>query len=271
MTRALRPLTPQTWLVCFGSAGLLGFSLAWQRWMAWGKPGKPSFWSAEYLQPAMIPWYTWALVAPVVVVLLHELASAEMNRLRRAVRYVSLAVYAIALHTVVSSFALGWWWSFPNPIPVDPGWHITDQLRNRATLSVLIVWVIAATYHATRKTSSAPPPQPLAIPGPIALKAADRVWFIAPGDIVWVEADGDYVVVNTVQRRHRIREPISALEQRLPGDSFVRVSRSAIVNLAAIREVQRWFRGNFVVILRDGSKVTTGARYRDRLAGRIPL
>ena len=282
MKAAPRILNTQTWLVCFGSATLLGILLAWQRWAAWRRPDKPSFWSAEYIQPAMIPWYAWALIAPIIVLALHQVASAEMPRWRRVARYAGLAVLAIAVHTVVSSFALGWWWSFPNPIPVDPGWHIMDQLRNRATLSVLVVWVIAATYHATWRASSTPlvaapsaagpASQPIrALAGPIALKAADRTWLVDPADIAWVEADGDYVVVHVGPKRHRIRETISALEQRLPGDRFVRVSRSAIVNLSAIREVQRWFRGNFVVILRDGTKVTTGARYRDRLTGRIPL
>ena len=286
-TRAAPTLTARTWLLCFAVASLLGVATAWQRWMAWRNPDKPSFWSGEYLQPAMIPWHAWALIAPLLVFVLNQVASAEMTKRRRAATCVALALLAIGLHTVVSSFALGWWWSFPNPIPVDPGWHIMDQLRNRAMLSVLVVWVIVATYYATRPASAAPAiaaiprpvathpstgrdPAPIVRAGPIALKAADRVWLVDPADIVWVQADGDFVVVHTAQKQHRIREPISALEQRLPGE-FIRISRSAIVNVSAIREVQRWFRGNFVVILRDGTKVTTGARYRERLAARIPL
>jgi hypothetical protein len=290
--KAARILNARTWLVCFGSATLLGVTLAWQRWASWRWPEKPSFWSAEYLQPAMIPWYVWALIAPIIVLALHQVASAETSSHRRVARYAGLALLAIALHTVVASFALGWWWSFPNPIPVDPAWHIVDQLKNRVTMSALVVWVIAATYHATWRASEARDPgQPAVVPapeapprtlpapearpkaqaGPIALKAADRVWLVDPADIEWIEADADYVVVHVGQKRHRIRETITALEQRVPGDRFVRVSRSAVVNLSAIREVQRWFRGNLVLILRDGTKVTTGARYRDRLTGRIPL
>jgi hypothetical protein len=276
-----RILTPRTWLVCFGGASLLGITLAWQRWMAWRNPAKPSFWSPQYLQPAMIPWYAWALIAPILVLILHQVASAETTRPQRVARYAGIVLLAIALHTVVASFALGWWWSFPNPVPVDPGWHIMDQLRNRATLSVLVVWVIAATYHATRRASptpsavaplrAAPDPAPIAAPRPIALKAADRIWFVAPAEIAWVEADGDYVLVHTARVQHRIREPISSLERRLSAHEFARVSRSAIVNLSAVREVQRGARRNLVLILYDGTRVTTGARYRDRLAGRIPL
>jgi hypothetical protein len=278
-------LNARTSLISFASATLLGLLLAWQRWSSSRWPDKPSFWSAEYLQPAMIPWYAWAVIAPVMVLALQQVASAESSTVRRVAKYAGLAVLAIALHAVVSSFALGWWWSFPSLIPVDPGWHIMDQLRNRMMLSVLIVWVIAATYFAAGRdataTTAATPgtavtagtatTRPATAPGPIALKTADRVWFVQPADIVWVEADGDYVVVHTAAKQHRIRERISTLEHRLAADEFVRVSRSAIVNMSAIREVQRWFRGNFVVILRDGTKVTTGARYRDRLTRFVPL
>jgi len=95
------------------------------------------------------------------------------------------------------------------------------------------------------------------------------VWFVESSDIDWIEADGDYVIVHVGTTRHRIRETISSMERRVPQGQLVRVSRSAIVNLSAVREMQRWFRGNFVIILRDGTRITTGARYRDRLIRRI--
>jgi two-component system LytT family response regulator len=105
--------------------------------------------------------------------------------------------------------------------------------------------------------------------GPLALKAADRVFFVEPRDIDWIEADGDYLIVHVGTVQHRIRETISSIERRVPADFLVRVSRSAIVNLTSVREMQRWFRGNFVIILRDGTRVTTGAKYRDRIVRRI--
>ncbi|HJU72558.1 MAG TPA: LytTR family DNA-binding domain-containing protein [Gemmatimonadaceae bacterium] len=270
-------LGARTWLLCFAAATALGTTLAWQRWSAWRSQGKPPFWSAEYIQPQLIPWYSWAVIAPLLMLALHHVASLDMTKWRRIMAYVGLAVLAISLQAVVQGLALGWWWSFPNLIPRDPTWHIVDQLKSRSTMSVLVVWVIGAMYHATMRARTEkvdlspalelPPPAPTT--GPIALKAADRVWFVAPSEIEWVEADGDYVIVHTAKGKHRIRETISAFEMRLPSDQLVRVSRSSIVNIASIKEMQRWFRGNYVVILRNGTKVTTGARYRDRLTRRI--
>jgi hypothetical protein len=288
-----------TWLWSFAAATALGTTLAWQRWSGWRYQNKPPFWSAEYIQPQLIPWYAWAVIAPLLMLALHRVASREMPKWRRIAAYVGLAVLAISLQAVVQGFVLGWWWSFPSLVPVDPAWHIVDQLKHQSTMSVLVVWVIGAMYHATRTAPSATadpstslgmtaPSLGMTAPslgttapapgstsgstpatGPIALKGADRMWLVYPAQIDWVEADGDYVIVHTAGDRHRIRERISALEQRLPPDQLVRVSRSAIVNIASIREIQPWFRGNHLVILRDGTKVTTGARYRDRLTRRI--
>ena len=56
---------------------------------------------------------------------------------------------------------------------------------------------------------------------------------------------------------------MSSLELRLEPHRFIRVHRSAIVNRSRIREMQPWFQGEYVLILRDGTKVTTGRSYRE--------
>ena len=282
-----RVVGASTWLASFAIATVFGLGVAFQRWFAYRGPNKPpSFWDARFVQPQLIPWYAWALIAPLLMLLLDRLPWGELRTWRRAALYAGVGALAIAAQAMIAGFALGWWWSFPNIIPMDPAWHIADELRTRSALSLLIVWLIAATYHArVRAASVMAPPTPAAPPppsntstavetpavpqGPLALRGADRVWFVEPSDIDWIEADGDYVVVYVGATRHRVREPISSIERRVSPTQLVRVSRSAIVNLSAIREMQRWFRGNFVIILRDGTRVITGAKYRDRLTRRI--
>jgi hypothetical protein len=279
-----------TWLVSFAIATVFGLVVALQRWYAWRGPDKPpSFWDPQVIQPQLIPWYAWAAIAPLLMLVLDRLPWSELRGWRRAGLYAAIAIVAIIVQATIAGFALGWWWSFPNPIPRDPTWHIAFELRNRTTVSVLIVWLITAMYHASVRASGgtftepASVPDPVAPPsateappspappaaGPLSLRTADRIWFVDPHTIDWIEADGDYLIVHVGTASHRIRETISSMEQRVPPELLVRVSRSAIVNLSAIREMQRWFRGNFVIILRDGTKVTTGARYRDRIIRRI--
>ena len=63
------------------------------------------------------------------------------------------------------------------------------------------------------------------------------------------------------------------IKLRIRGDSarFLRISRSVIVNLERIQEVQPWFQGDYVLILTDGTRLTSTRGYREnmrRLLGR---
>jgi two-component system LytT family response regulator len=59
-----------------------------------------------------------------------------------------------------------------------------------------------------------------------------------------------------------VRETMTNLEQRLPPEQFIRIHRSTLVNTDRIREIQPWFGGDYVIILTDGTKLTSGRRYR---------
>ena len=58
---------------------------------------------------------------------------------------------------------------------------------------------------------------------------------------------------------------MSTLESKLPADKFMRISRSVIVNMEKIRELQPLFHGEYAVILRNGTRLTLSRSYRDRL------
>jgi two-component system LytT family response regulator len=58
---------------------------------------------------------------------------------------------------------------------------------------------------------------------------------------------------------------MGALETRLPSDKFLRISRSAIVNIERIKELQPMFHGEYVVFLRNGTRLTLSRTYRDKV------
>jgi two-component system LytT family response regulator len=97
----------------------------------------------------------------------------------------------------------------------------------------------------------------------LAVRSGDRYLIVRCDDILWVEADRNYVELHTASGSHRLRESLGALESRLKGGAFLRISRSALVRLDAVREVQPWFRGDYLVVLKDGHKLTLTRRYRD--------
>lgn len=97
------------------------------------------------------------------------------------------------------------------------------------------------------------------------IKEEGRVFFLKADEIEWIEAEGNYVILHAGKQRHLFREAISNLETRLDPRRFQRIGRSAIVNLDCIRELQSWFRGDYKVILRDGTELKLSHRYRDNL------
>jgi two-component system LytT family response regulator len=96
-----------------------------------------------------------------------------------------------------------------------------------------------------------------------------RAVLLPTTEIDRVDVDGNYLVLHAGATRHVMRLTLSALEERLPPELFVRLNRSTLVNVNFIREIQTYFRGDFAVVLKDGSSVITGQTYRERLRARF--
>lgn len=96
----------------------------------------------------------------------------------------------------------------------------------------------------------------------LAIKGDGRVILVDVDEVDRLEAAGNYVEVHSGARHHLVRETMASLEARLDPARFVRVSRSSIVNAVRVRELQPMFNGDFVVVLRDGTKVAGSRRYR---------
>jgi len=102
-------------------------------------------------------------------------------------------------------------------------------------------------------------------PDRLAFKADGKVVFVRVGDLDWAEADGNYVRLHTRAGTHHFRETLTALEQQLPAESFLRISRSQLVNVDRIKEVEPLFYGDATVVLHDGTKLSLSRHYRERL------
>lgn len=104
-------------------------------------------------------------------------------------------------------------------------------------------------------------------PERLAFKENGRIVFVRPETIDWIESDGNYVRVHAGGHSHYVRDTLAGLESQLSRDKFMRISRSVIVNLDRIKELQPVFYGDYAVILQDGSKLSMSRTYRDRLQG----
>lgn len=89
-------------------------------------------------------------------------------------------------------------------------------------------------------------------------------------DVTWIQAEENYVRLHVGAESYLVRGTLASLEERLDADRFVRVHRSHIVNLEAIRELQPWSHGDWRIILHDGRELMLSRRYRDRLPELAP-
>jgi two-component system, LytTR family, response regulator len=78
---------------------------------------------------------------------------------------------------------------------------------------------------------------------------------VSVGDIEWIEAADYYVCLHSGGKRHLLRESIRALETKLDPKKFIRLHRSAIVNLDHVREIHRDGQAEGWVLLSTGARV----------------
>jgi two-component system, LytTR family, response regulator len=99
----------------------------------------------------------------------------------------------------------------------------------------------------------------------LVVRSGGRIVILRAAEIDWVEAASNYVRLHAGGRDYLLRETMTALEAKLNPADFVRIHRSTIVRVDRIRELEPLFQGDYVVILTDGTRLTSSRGYRERL------
>ncbi|MFZ2642351.1 MAG: LytTR family DNA-binding domain-containing protein [Verrucomicrobiia bacterium] len=96
----------------------------------------------------------------------------------------------------------------------------------------------------------------------LTVRENERVALVKVNQIEWIESAGNYVVLHAGKQNHVLRETLAALEAQLDPGLFLRISRSVLVNLDQVRELQPLFKGEYVVVLYNGKQLpmTRGIR-----------
>jgi two-component system LytT family response regulator len=100
----------------------------------------------------------------------------------------------------------------------------------------------------------------------IAVKTANGVTFVPIGAVDWIEAARDHVRLHAGKEAHVIRDTLSRVHARLDPGRFVRIHRSAVVNVDRIVELQPYFHGEFIAVLRSGQRLKVSRNRREELA-----
>jgi len=96
----------------------------------------------------------------------------------------------------------------------------------------------------------------------IAVKVDGRVFFVRVDEVDYMESAANYVRLHVGAEVHLIRERLGDLAARLDPSRFARIHRSTVVNVDRIKEIQPWFSGDALVILRGGQKLRLSRMFR---------
>jgi two-component system LytT family response regulator len=116
-----------------------------------------------------------------------------------------------------------------------------------------------------------PPGLPPSYLDRVAVKSVGKTVFVATGAIDWIETAGNYVCLHADRETHLVRATMNQLESQLDPRRFVRIHRSTMVRIEAVREIQPLFNGDQTVILANGDKVVLSRSYREKAQAALGL
>jgi two-component system LytT family response regulator len=112
-------------------------------------------------------------------------------------------------------------------------------------------------------------PERLPRPQRIAVKEGGKVLLLDADQINKVEAEGNYLNLSVNGKTHQVRESLQAFLARPGAGSFLRIHRSIAVNRGAVRSIETFGKGTYVLTLRDGTRVLSSYSYRENVAALV--
>jgi two-component system LytT family response regulator len=103
----------------------------------------------------------------------------------------------------------------------------------------------------------------------LAVRSPGKLLFLDVPDIDWVEAASYYACIHIGRQTHVLRRSLTELERDLGEERFIRLHRSAIVNIDRIRGLEMQSGGDYQVVLETGVRLPLSRRYRKRLQQRL--
>ena len=103
----------------------------------------------------------------------------------------------------------------------------------------------------------------------LVVKQDQRTVVVMLSEVQWMESDGNYVILHAGRDTYQMRETLTSLESRLDPRRFVRIHRQTIVDMRAMKELQPWFGGDQMMILRDGQRLKVSRNLRAEVAKRL--
>jgi hypothetical protein len=144
---------------------------------------------------------------------------------------------------------------------------IGEQVAGNLLLLVVALALLAAAPQLSDRRAAAVAGKHAAIP----VKRRGETLLVEPGEIDWIEAQGNYLALHVGAQPHLIRGVLGTMEAQLDAGRFVRIHRRSIVNLERIRRIRAATSGDAFIDLDDGSELRVSRSYAKALKDRLPL
>jgi two-component system LytT family response regulator len=123
----------------------------------------------------------------------------------------------------------------------------------------------------SRAAAPAPAETPIVYLDRIAVKSVGKTVFVSTSAIDWIETAGNYVCLHADKDTHLVRATMNQLESQLDPRRFVRIHRSTMVRIEAVKEIHPLFNGDQTVFLANGDKVVLSRSYREKAQAALGL
>jgi two-component system LytT family response regulator len=145
-----------------------------------------------------------------------------------------------------------------------------DRLRFQQAVERVKQYLAARTSaessHSLQALLAEVGPPPPAFRQRFLVKEERRLFFVKTADILYFEADRNYLEVHTATKTHLIYQSLTQLEPQLAPLDFTRINRSCIVGLNHVAELETYFNGEYLVKMTNGKTLKWTRNYRDNLA-----
>lgn len=118
----------------------------------------------------------------------------------------------------------------------------------------------AALARARARVTERPRPE-----ARFVVRLASKMTLVRAADVEWIAGEGNYARLHSGGRRHLVRETLKSVEARLDPGKFVRVHRSAIVNVECVASLEPHVHGQYVLTMKDGSRITSSRTHSPKL------
>jgi DNA-binding LytR/AlgR family response regulator len=99
----------------------------------------------------------------------------------------------------------------------------------------------------------------------VAIKLKGRILFVSLGDVLAVQAEGNYVLLQRASSCYVLRQSISVVAEKLEPYGFVRIHRSVLVNASFVEAIEPRPTGEYGLCIRGGKEYTVTRTYKHNL------